>query len=597
MRLLNAQDLTLKEFFSRVPPYAILSHTWGSEEVTFQDMGIGLQHAGTKKGFAKIKGCCELAWKRGFQWVWIDTCCIDKTSSSELSEAINSMYRWYKESSVCFAYLVDVPTSLAGPFLPDLPSSPLLPDRASPDEAREQSEFTNSRWFQRGWTLQELIAPNTLEFYAADWAEIGTKASLAKLIHRRTNIHIDVIRGSRSPLQFPAATRMSWCTKRITSRVEDMAYCLLGLFDVNMPLLYGEGHRAFKRLQEEIFLRSEPYSLLVHSQVPGAFLASHPMWFYKVSASTATGMPDDTGYYNVRNIKSRLKVLPWAELNEASDSWTSFEAPQLTSRGILTTLLTIPLPPRSGQTTQETASESTEYLAWTFTKAGDNPVCIILDVPHAVDDLMSRHVNDSAAAAIRTAKRAYFHSVMLVPALALAHFRPMKLYLATTPFRLRADIIGSDRLLASAIPVIFECPHDRIQITNRYPMPESHMSFPGKYWFGQESESKDHGGLRRLDFEVVVDAGSTGRGHCAIVILFSPDGSESRCAVSAIAKDAKLGGPEYCSLAEACLSDRSVCPVGSKLSLRLAIRRTITGVLDASTDGRALLASLSVVER
>jgi hypothetical protein len=153
MRLLDTKTLEVKLFLQRqLPEYAILSHTWEDEEVTLQDMQSGV--ASQMKGFSKIQRCCQKAAEDGYAYCWLDVCCIDKKSSAELSEAINSMYKWYKNSNVCYAYLADLTTPTV-------------------------EEFRNAKWFTRGWTLQELIAPRNLEFYAADWTEYGTKLSLS----------------------------------------------------------------------------------------------------------------------------------------------------------------------------------------------------------------------------------------------------------------------------------------------------------------------------------------------------------------------------------------------------------------------------------
>jgi hypothetical protein len=225
-------------------PYAILSHTWAEEGVLFQDID-GFNAATMppqvkqKLGYKKIEACCAQAARDGFEHVWIDTCCIDKRSSAELSEAINSMYRWYQDCTVCYAYLADVPSD------------------ASLD-IRSQ-KFRESRWFTRGWTLQELIGPLNLEFYGDQWnskgqgASLGTKRSLQTQICEITGIPEDGLLSSEDPLrEHSIAQRMSWAANRETTRIEDRAYSLLGLFNVNMPLLYGEGKRAFIRLQEEI---------------------------------------------------------------------------------------------------------------------------------------------------------------------------------------------------------------------------------------------------------------------------------------------------------------------------------------------------------
>jgi len=242
MRLLNAQTKQFEEFFDETPPYAILSHTWGSNELTFKQM--------EQSGYTpsrKIDGCCEQALKDDLMYVWADTCCIDKSSSAELSEAINSMYAWYAASDMCYAYLSDVPHRI--------------------EIEKEDSGFSKSRWFTRGWTLQELIAPRDVAFYDESWKLIGRKSSFTKdehftkLLSRVTRINFWVLKHRRSLDHFSVAQRMSWAACRTTTRVEDVAYSLLGLFGVNMPLLYGEGPRAFVRLQEEILKNSDDESI------------------------------------------------------------------------------------------------------------------------------------------------------------------------------------------------------------------------------------------------------------------------------------------------------------------------------------------------
>lgn len=229
---------------SHVPKYAILSHTWEDGEVTFQDFthpdhDVRLR----KKGFRKIQMTCNLAEKAGLKYAWIDTCCIDKTSSAELTEAINSMFQWYRDAVVCYAWLADLPKDQATVQL-------------SPG-----SRLKNCRWFTRGWTLQELIAPRHVEFYDQEWNLRGTKADLSDMITEITKISGDVLRDPERLYQISVAQRMSWAATRQTTRIEDIAYCMLGIFDVNMPMLYGEGSRAFIRLQEEIAKDTNDFSL------------------------------------------------------------------------------------------------------------------------------------------------------------------------------------------------------------------------------------------------------------------------------------------------------------------------------------------------
>lgn len=251
MRLLHTKTLRIHSFFEHdTPEYAILSHTWGYGEVTFDELGtLGVEQ---KAGWAKIRGCCDQALRDNLDYAWVDTCCIDKSSSAELSEAINSMYRWYAEARVCYAYLADVAAT------DDPWESTSRISRSCSDTVR----FRQSIWFTRGWTLQELLAPKDMIFYSKEWQELGSKEDFAAIISIVTGIDAAILhrhdRADGAHLQsFSIAKRMSWAAKRVTTRVEDMAYCLMGIFNVNMALLYGEGKRAFIRLQEELMKDSD----------------------------------------------------------------------------------------------------------------------------------------------------------------------------------------------------------------------------------------------------------------------------------------------------------------------------------------------------
>lgn len=253
---------------SELRKYAILSHTWGDDEVTFQDMQGELPVY--KKGFSKVERSCKQAKSDGLDYIWIDTCCIDKSSSAELSETINSMYQWYKKAMVCYAYLSDVPPSEAQ------------------DPRDDSSSFRKSRWFTRGWTLQELIAPRLVIFFSESWTSLGTKWQLLTLLSDITSIDSAWLRGGEDALSIASiAQKMSWAANRTTTRLEDRAYSLLGIFDVNMPLLYGEGQKAFTRLQEEILKQTDDESLFAHQIPPwssltgffGSLLAQSPDCF------------------------------------------------------------------------------------------------------------------------------------------------------------------------------------------------------------------------------------------------------------------------------------------------------------------------------
>jgi hypothetical protein len=253
MRLIHVNDYSITEFIGQgIPPYVILSHTWGASEVSLQDMQ-NLSAAKQKDGFKKIDYCCKQAEKNGLKWFWIDTCCIDKTSSAELSEAINSMFKWYSRSRICYAYLSDVSLSY---------------DHGHVLDKSNMNAIRGSRWFTRGWTLQELLAPSTVWFFSSDWTYVGSKNRLATLLNEITCIPVNVLTYSKNFLEETVYERMYWASRRETTREEDMAYCLLGLFDINLPLLYGEGNKAFDRLQEEIIKQFDDHSIFLWDVEP-----------------------------------------------------------------------------------------------------------------------------------------------------------------------------------------------------------------------------------------------------------------------------------------------------------------------------------------
>jgi WD40 repeat protein len=217
-------------------PYAILSHTWGEddEEVTFEDLKDG--SGKTKNGYRKLRFCGQQAARDGLQYFWVDTCCINKSRDSELSEAINSMFRWYCKAAICYVYLADVWTK----------------DQMDPSLKPWEAAFKNSQWFTRGWTLQELIAPPLVEFFSLNGNRLGDKKSLEVLLHKITGIPVLALRG-RPLSDFSFDVRVSWARKRDTKREEDLAYSLLGILGISIPVIYGEGkENAFRRLYREL---------------------------------------------------------------------------------------------------------------------------------------------------------------------------------------------------------------------------------------------------------------------------------------------------------------------------------------------------------
>ena len=239
--------------------YAALSHVWNKDnrEQSFQDVqriNKDCRRNGTNPRdfvFEKIQRCCELAEKHGYKWVWIDTCCIDKTSSADISEAVTAMFRYYSLARICYGYLADIPY-----YKTDFPES---------DDPKVYQDIycdlIHSQWFHRGWTLQELIAPGFFLFLSQDWKVLGSRSDFAIILEQKFGIPAALLKYQVSHRIYSIAQRMSWFQKRKTTWLEDEAYCLLGLFGIYMPTLYGEGRHAFQRLQEEIMKQSADTTL------------------------------------------------------------------------------------------------------------------------------------------------------------------------------------------------------------------------------------------------------------------------------------------------------------------------------------------------
>lgn len=350
MRLLHTQKMRLEWVNNATDKqYAILSHTWlkPEEEVLFADVIDETTELPTDKaGYRKLEGSCRQARKDGYDYIWIDTCCIDKSSSAELSEAINSMFMWYRHSRVCYAYLDDV--------------------IGEEDKGLTESQIRRSRWLTRGWTLQELIAPPEVVFFDRRWVKVERRNEKRsqELLLRITGLpgqilsrqdtemcpstlltefhHFQDERCSRCKqndgLRFllegsSVAQKMSWASRRETTRLEDQAYCLLGLFDINMPLLYGEGKKAFFRLQVEIMKKSDDQSILAHQNKAFLFtshlLAESPSWFQE-SPSWFQG----SGDYRPRELENSPHLRqPLTQLSSKKISTSMYLCPVTTSGG------------------------------------------------------------------------------------------------------------------------------------------------------------------------------------------------------------------------------------------------------------------------
>ncbi|KAI5996050.1 heterokaryon incompatibility protein-domain-containing protein [Pisolithus marmoratus] len=264
--------------------YAILSHCWGEPEDEVQHTEMeSLMKMDTaargkvqrRSGYCKIRESCLQARRNHLRWIWVDTCCIDKRSSAELSEAINSMYVWYANSDCCYAFLHDIDTKT-------LPTKP------------DYKNFTDFRgwpkWFSRGWTLQELVAPKDVQSFNRNWEYITSKQDSARKLHDITGISMIVLQKGLT-FSYPCVAQiMSWAADRTTTREEDRAYSLLGLFGVHMRMLYGEGKNAFLRLQLEVIRMINDQSIFAwgwtrESGTASAFLANDPSHFRDCSDS------------------------------------------------------------------------------------------------------------------------------------------------------------------------------------------------------------------------------------------------------------------------------------------------------------------------
>lgn len=248
MRLVNTSALVQQEFFDlRLPAYAVLPRTWDDGEVNLQQYVRDLSAKDDRQasiwayyrslprdstlltpGWRKMIDSCRIASSHGLEWIWCDMCCIDNTSSSELSESINSMFHWLQKAEACYAFISDF------------------------DSASGHSNLDSCRWFTRGWTYQELLAPPKVEFYDRQLRCSGDRLELAARISHTTGIPVGYLTGEPQITEACIAQRKFWASRRETTREGDVAYSLLGIFNVQLPLLYGEGTKAFAKLQKQI---------------------------------------------------------------------------------------------------------------------------------------------------------------------------------------------------------------------------------------------------------------------------------------------------------------------------------------------------------
>ncbi|KAG4426819.1 hypothetical protein IFR04_000250 [Cadophora malorum] len=344
-------EIVFREPTSGKPPaYAILSHTWGEDEVIYQDLKKGKDNNKivNKAGWRKIQFCAKQAAVDGLEYFWVDTCCIDKKSSSELTEAINSMYMWYESAAICYVYLVDLPggcprlvetrtqevitaelvdddtrvaesrllqssdkTHRSLPSQSDLPPFDVEGGTRLPERVWV-SRLAGCLWFRRGWTLQELIAPVRLVFFGVDWNFVGSKIDLLYTLSDITGIDSIALSHRCNLEELSIAKRLSWAARHSTTRIEDTAYSLLGLLNINMTLLYGEGERAFTRLQEEIIRRSADSSIFAWLRgADNGLLAPSPAYFGSCSKVIlcSGGTVAHSFEFTHRGLKMKLPIL------------------------------------------------------------------------------------------------------------------------------------------------------------------------------------------------------------------------------------------------------------------------------------------------
>lgn len=261
----RSREVAIKNLVAQKLKYAILSHRWLLDgEATFQTvMENGL--LGDSPGYEKLRKFCVAAEALGCRLAWADTCCINKTSSAELDEAIRSMFKWYRNSAVCIVLLA-MATSVPAP-------GGLGIDKFD--------AIQNDPWFTRGWTLQELLAPAKIKLYSADWLPLSDfpndkeNTAIMHVVSDITGIDHHNLRYF-SPGLLNVREKMVWAASRKTTRVEDVAYSLLGIFDISMPIAYGESKRAFRRLMEAIVSDCREWQIFAWAGPHSPYAASFP---------------------------------------------------------------------------------------------------------------------------------------------------------------------------------------------------------------------------------------------------------------------------------------------------------------------------------
>ena len=383
----------------------------------------------------KIRGCCALARRHGYRWAWIDSCCIDKTSSAALSEAINSMFEWYAAAGVCFALLEDVRGGAHDP------------------RARD-SAFRRARWWTRGWTLQELVAPREVVFVGREWGVVGTREGLAAVVEEVAGVERAVLVGARALEEVSVARRMAWAAKRQTTREEDRAYSLMGLFGVSMPTVYGEGARAFVRLQEEILKHVPDQSLFAW----GPALADDAVLFRDVGPGAVA---DDSRYWQSRNLfawspdafvnAAGVTAVPFEEFEGRTGVPFASSEYTHTNFGLRTRFPLIPI--RRGE--QETAAATT-FLAVLACEDAEGRTLALLLYPQR--GVAGRFYVGHYVGRPQVPPNAYFRLVSLSKEFGMARLQDAEVTDVCIPYRPSLQAGATPR--TPEAPRTFKCPCD-----------------------------------------------------------------------------------------------------------------------------------------
>ncbi|KAI6120017.1 hypothetical protein EDD16DRAFT_1578869 [Pisolithus croceorrhizus] len=286
--------------------YATLSHRWGKGEPSLRDIeGRNIYSMPFTRALGKLQAFCAVALKQDYSWAWSDTCCIDKHNDNEVQETILSMFSWYRQSALTIIHLCDV---------------------------ADTDSFVNSEWFNRGWTLQELLAPRTILFYTRDWSlykniassNHKTDAVVLEELETATGIESRFLTNF-SPGMDNARLRLQWASMRRTTRPEDIVYSLFGIFDVRLPILYGESaEKALGRLLAEIISLSGDVSLLDWVGEPSQFRSYFPS---KITCYRSLPSP-------LPCLNTEERPLATSVLRNLSDSLFMSLCPQFLSRSL-----------------------------------------------------------------------------------------------------------------------------------------------------------------------------------------------------------------------------------------------------------------------